>query len=273
MKKFDGILICSDLDGTLLRDDKSISNENLEAIEYFKSEGGVFTFITGRMPYFVSDIYNTVNPNAPFGCINGGGIYDHRTQKYVWTHEIDRSVIELVEYADKNIEELGIQVNTFETLYFCRENSAMEVFRQQTGMPKINADYKEITLPIAKIVFGDEDSSKLDRLEALLKAHPRAFEFDFVRSADILFEILPKDSNKGTLLPRLAEHLNIDMNRTVALGDYNNDINMLRTAKIGIAVANAAPEAKEAADYVTVSNEEHAIAKTVSNIELGVLKI
>ena len=50
MGKFDGILICTDLDGTLYRNDKTVSKENREAIEYFKNEGGYFTFITGRMP-------------------------------------------------------------------------------------------------------------------------------------------------------------------------------------------------------------------------------
>ena len=69
----DGILICTDLDGTLLRNDKSISRENSEAIEYFKGEGGYFTFITGRMPYTSRRLYDMVKPNAPIGCINGGG--------------------------------------------------------------------------------------------------------------------------------------------------------------------------------------------------------
>ena len=55
MGKFDNILICTDLDGTLFRNDKSISQRNVDAIEYFKSEGGYFTFITGRMPYYVDD--------------------------------------------------------------------------------------------------------------------------------------------------------------------------------------------------------------------------
>ena len=76
MGKFDGMLVCTDLDGTLYRDDKSISSKNKEAIEYFKSEGGLFTFITGRLPYYSVDAYNAIQPNAPFGCINGGGIYD-----------------------------------------------------------------------------------------------------------------------------------------------------------------------------------------------------
>ena len=54
MGKFDGILICTDLDGTILKNDKTISNRNIEAMEYFKKEGGYFTFVTGRMPFFVS---------------------------------------------------------------------------------------------------------------------------------------------------------------------------------------------------------------------------
>ena len=71
MGKFDGILICTDLDGTLYRNDKTISKENKEAIEYFKREGGWFTFITGRMPYYSQQAYNAAKPNVPFGCING----------------------------------------------------------------------------------------------------------------------------------------------------------------------------------------------------------
>ena len=55
MGKFDGMLICTDLDGTLLEKNRSISEENHNAIEYFKSEGGIFTFITGRMPCIAKD--------------------------------------------------------------------------------------------------------------------------------------------------------------------------------------------------------------------------
>ncbi|MBQ3226919.1 MAG: HAD hydrolase family protein, partial [Clostridia bacterium] len=54
MGKFDGVLICTDLDGTLLKKDKTISEENLKAIEYFKREGGFFTIVTGRMPFYVT---------------------------------------------------------------------------------------------------------------------------------------------------------------------------------------------------------------------------
>ena len=95
--------------------------------------------------------------------------------------------------------------------------------------------------------------------------------FNFEQLEKALYEILPKGISKGSVLPKLAEYLGIDMRRTVAVGDYNNDISMLKSAGVGIAVANATPEAKAAADFVTVSNEENAIAKIISDIECGII--
>ena len=66
MKKFEGMLFCTDLDGTLYNDEKTVSKQNLDAIEYFKSEGGLFTFITGRVPATSKNICNTIHPNAPY---------------------------------------------------------------------------------------------------------------------------------------------------------------------------------------------------------------
>ena len=63
------------------------------------------------------------------------------------------------------------------------------------------------------------------------------------------------------------------MKKIVAIGDYNNDVEMIRTAGVGVAVANAASEAKAVADVITVSNEEHAIAKVIYDIESGSIRV
>lgn len=273
MGKFDGILICTDLDGTLLRDDKSISAENMDAIAHFEAEGGLFTFITGRMPFFVEEIYKTVKPNAPIGCINGGGIYDYSARRYLWTKELVRDALNLVECADKSIPGLGIQVNTFDKIYFSRENEAMVYFRQATGMPNLVAHYWDVHEPIAKIVFGDTREEAIQELQALLNSHPRAGEFDFIRSEKTLYEILPKGVSKGSVLCKMAELFGIDPRRTIGVGDYNNDIELLRAAGLGVAVANARPEVKAVADHVTCSNESHAIARIIADIESGTLTI
>lgn len=269
MGKFDHILICTDLDGTLLRNDKTISDQNLAAIDYFKSEGGIFTFVTGRMPFFVSDVYHAVHPNAPFGCINGGGLYDHSKQKYLWKHEISRHVLELVEYIDSVFPDMGIQVNTFTNVLFCKENLAMELFRRITKLPNIVRDYRDVSEPIAKIVFGSHIEEDILRLEKLLKAHPLSFDFDFIRSEKSLFEILPKGIGKGMSISKLCELFDFDIEKTISVGDYYNDISMFHAAKVGIAVSNGCREAREAADYCTVSNEEHAIARIIDDLEKG----
>ena len=266
MGKFDGILICTDLDGTFLKDDKSISKENLDAIASFMSEGGSFTFITGRMPYFVQHIYDALNPNAPFGCINGGGIYDHKAGKYLWTRELSKECYELIDAAVDNIEGIGLQVNAFDKIYFAKENEAMRRFRESTGAANIVMPYREITAPIGKIVFGDTREDKILQLAELLASHPKAYKFDFIRSERTLYEILPKGNTKGDVMLRIADILGIAHERTVAVGDYSNDVSMLKDAGVGIAVANANDEAKAAADHITVSNEEHAIAKIIADM-------
>ena len=268
---FDGILICTDLDGTLLRADKSVSEENLNAIEHFKSEGGVFTFITGRMPFFSASIGKAIGANAPFGCINGGGLYDGEAQAYLWTRELEREALELVEDADRAIAGLGIQINTFDKIYFSRENNTMKNFRARTGVADLVLDHNLVTEPIAKVVFGDDSDEKILQLQNFLLSHPKAHKFSFIHSERTLFEILPKGSDKGAVLPILTKHLGLSMQKTIAVGDYHNDIAMLQAAGLGIAVANAQPEVKAAADHITVSNEEHAIARIISDLETGAL--
>ncbi|MBQ8345430.1 MAG: HAD family phosphatase [Clostridia bacterium] len=272
-KKFEGMLICTDLDGTLLRRDKSISKENLEAIEYFKAEGGVFTFITGRMPYSSMDIYRAIRPNAPFGCINGGGLYDPIAKDYLWMETLSPDVLTLVESVADQFPEMGIQINAKERLWFCRENSIMANFRRVTNTPNLVCGIRDVNEPIGKILFGQANTAEVDRLAEVLPKYPGADRFEFIRSEEVFFEVLPKGISKGSVLPKLTAHLGLEMARTVAIGDYDNDIRLLQTAKIGVAVANASEHAKAAADYITVSNEEHAMAAVISDIEKGVLRL
>jgi Cof subfamily protein (haloacid dehalogenase superfamily) len=264
---FDGILICSDLDGTLYKNDKTISAENKEAIEFFKSEGGSFTFITGRLPYYSLDAFKAVNPNVPYGCINGGGVYDGTAKRYIWTKELSLEAIELVRYIDESFSDVGIQLCCFDKTCFAKENDTTVRFRKTTGLPNITCDYRSFSEPLGKIIFCTDEEEKLLAIEKALLTHEKADNFSFIRSEHSLFEILPKGVNKGLAIEKLAEYLNIEHKKTIAIGDYDNDVSMLKAAGIGIAVKNASPRAKDAADFVTVSNEENAIAQIISDIE------
>ena len=137
------------------------------------------------------------------------------------------------------------------------------------GLENITCDYKTFSAPIGKILFCTDYEDEILGVERALREHPLADRFDFIRSERVMFEVLPKGASKGLALAKLSEHLKIDKKRTVAIGDYNNDVSMILAAGVGIAVANASEAALRAADIVTVSNEEHAIARVISDLESG----
>ena len=168
---------------------------------------------------------------------------------------------------------MGVQLNAFERVYFCTENRAMVNFRERTGLPDLRCGIREVKEPLCKIIFVTDEPDKISRAAELLARHPDGDKFDYIHSEAHIYEILPKGSGKGSLLTRMAGILGIDIKKTVALGDFYNDVSMISAAGVGVAVANAVDEAKAAADIVTASNEEHAVAKVISDIENGIIKL
>lgn len=267
MEKFSGILLCTDLDGTVLDSNKNVSKENLDAIEYFKSRGGLFTFITGRIPKTSKKICDILKPNVPYGCINGGGIYDPFKNEMLWLRTLPRTVLELMDLVYEKMPDVGMLVDAPFAAYFSRDNESMKKFRKIVELPEVFMHHNDVTEPIAKIIFTHHEDERIAELANLLNSHPLAGEFDFIRSAHDLYEILPKGNSKGDVLVKMAELLGVSMDKTIAVGDYDNDISMIRAAKIGYAVANASEGAKAAADIITVSNNDHAIAKIIDDLD------
>ncbi|MBR2616434.1 MAG: Cof-type HAD-IIB family hydrolase [Clostridia bacterium] len=270
MKKFEGTLFCTDLDGTLFRSDKTVSEENLNAIEYFKSEGGLFTFITGRVPATSRAICECIHPNAPYGCVNGGAIFDPQREEYLYKELLPEGFLDLVRHVERVLPDVGIQFNTEKEVLFIKDNPAMVRFRRLTGVPLLKREPDEVREGVLKVVFAHDKEDVISALQEELLRHPRAAEFDFIRSEKHLYEILPKGVNKGSLLLRLAALLGIKKENTVAAGDYYNDVSMLRAAGVGFAVAGAVEEARRAADHITVGNDENAIAAIIDGLDRGV---
>ena len=139
--------------------------------------------------------------------------------------------------------------------------------------PLVNKHFEEVTEPVIKVVLLHDDEQTMSDLQKLLISHPKAYMFDFIRSEKTLFEILPKGVNKGSGLLKMCDLFGIDSHKTIAAGDYYNDVSMIKAAKLGFAVENAVPELKAVADYVTVDNDSHAIAAIVDGLDRGIYKI
>ena len=269
MGKFDGILLCTDLDGTLFSSDGSLSDENKQAIEYFKREGGSFTFITGRPPLTAGRAISIAKPNVPIGCFNGGGIYDHVRGEYIFLYELDEMARALADEVYENIPEVAVHFYTPKQTYFARMNEASDRYSLVTGLEFPRAHYREINEPIIKMVFASLSGDVIEKTKSFLLSHPLSERFDFIRSEFAFFEMIPKGVDKGQLLYKLAQHLGIERKRTIAAGDYNNDIAMVKAAGVGIAVENAVDELKAVADIITVSCDRHAIREIIRMLDDG----
>lgn len=268
MGKFDGVLLVSDLDGTLLRADQKIGQKNREAIQRFTAEGGTFTYVTGRSLNGLQPVFRKLIPDSPVGCFNGGGIFDPKSDAYVWKVPLDPEAEELTNFVYSQFPDAGIELCGFREAWFMRSNALTEAHRRIEEVPDVRAAYCDVAEYMAKVLLIIK-SDRLDALANALAGHPLAERFNFVQSSPEYYEILPKGSSKGNLVIRLAELLGIDRTGIVAVGDNHNDVSMLEAAAYGVAVANATSHAKNAADLVLDhTNEEDAIAELIERMEM-----
>lgn len=274
MGKFDGILLVTDLDGTLLRDDKSISAENIRAIEYFESEGGLFSFVTGRPPIAMGPVLEQLRPKIPIGCLNGAGVCDMNTGDYIAKVPLSRDAMSLVNYAYERMPTVGFEFVTFDNSYLYLANEVIEELREFERLPdNYIKSFDEVKGELCKILFADREEH-MEALMATLQANPESQKYNFVCSSKEYYELLPKEAHKGVCVRELVKYLGISPQKTVAVGDNSNDVLMLREAALGIAVLNASSDAKEAADVVLdVTNEQHAIANIISRLDDGTLSL
>ena len=268
MGKFDGILLASDLDSTLLDSRRRISEGNRRAIERFEREGGFFTYVTGRTPFGTQVILDQMTPRIPFGCLNGGGIYDAGAKQYVWRAELDSRAEVLINFVRERFPEVGIELCGFDTAWVLHRNHLVDVHMRVENLHFADAAWSDVAdQGIAKVLLMTE-ADGIENLARALNAHPLASCFSFVQSAEHYYEILPQGASKGALLCRLAEMLGVSPDKTIAVGDNHNDVSMIRAARLGVAVANATTVAKNAANLVLdVTNEQDAIANLIARLD------
>ena len=271
MGKFDGILLCSDMDDTLLTTDKKISEENKSAIEYFMSEGGYFAFATGRVPMGARLGLAYIVPNTPIVCYNGAGIYDFRSERLLWLRSLDKGASAVAELVEKNMPQAAIEVCTDDKVYCCRTNW---IIRRQFEIEQFEdtySDFRDIPEEWVKAIFMVE-SEEIPELRELIGKSEFADRYNFIQSSPHYYEMLPKGASKGDAMLELAKLLGISPEHTIGVGDNENDLTMVSMAGIGVAVANAIPEVRSAADYITVDNDHSAIKAVIEGVEKGIMK-
>ena len=265
MEKYKGYMICTDLDGTFTQpspsggDEVFVSRENCEAVEKFKAGGGIFTFSTGRRPWYIKEnIFPFVTPNAPMITVNGASIYDHVQDKILRSVFLEKSVlhapIEAYKIFGDVIKEVYAVAETEEFCISYAEENFEEKFRK---IISLHEDWY-------KFVFRCVDEENTLKFQKFLRSK-YSDNCDLPRSWPTGQEILHINATKGAMALELKKMLP-DVHTLICVGDFENDISMLKMADRGYAVSNAIDEVRQAADFITVANTEGAIAKIISEI-------
>ena len=268
MRKINKQLIISDFDGTLVNSQNTVSDKVRQSIDEYVTSGGVFAVCTGRMLCSILPRVRELGLKGLVAAYQGSVIADIESGKLLRNNSL--SVDECIEICTF-IEKYNYACNTYsdEILYTSLPvgDKLLTIYETVTGVKAVNIDgtmsrfVNENSLACTKITFLVYPDER-ERLYNLLQAE-FADRFDVTCSSSVLVEISPKGDNKGVALRYIADYLGIDLSSTVAIGDNLNDLSMIKTASVGVAVGNAVDGLKSEADYVSVSNNEDAVAEII----------
>lgn len=271
-------IVAVDMDGTLLNDDKHISDYNLEMINKAVNSGVKFVIASGRIPAGLKFYEDTVSKNQPMICCNGSIILDDNKQT-IYSNCIDKESILKVIDVLREYKDTYYHFYSEDIIYGEQFDFAIEKFykfnrktdRKLRMEIRIIGDAKEYikntNSDINKIVVVDKDLKYLDELRKRLDDIPG---IETTKSDISNIEIGSKGSNKGNGLRILANHYDISLEECIAIGNDENDVSMIKCAGLGVAVKNAREYIKEYADYITEKdNNNGAIGEVIEKFILN----
>ena len=266
-------LIVTDLDGTLLRDDKSLSPANRQALERAAAQGAQVVIATGRFYEGIPVELRDLPFLRYFILMNGAKAYDRAEDKVLYRAELDMAaaerVFDLLEPLDASMDCYQNDRGLIDRKYYGRldyyipDLEARKLARR-TRTPLDN--FRE------EIRTGGKTVQKIQIYTPHLELRPKVMEMlnrelpQLVLSISMPYnlEVNAPGATKGEALLALCRALSVDPAETVAFGDGTNDRTMLRCAGVGVAMANAAPETRAEADLVAPSNQEDGVARVLS---------
>ena len=282
MKKFRNKLIVTDLDGTFFNSSRQLVKRNLDAIEYFKENGGLFTIASGREPLTMGSVgpIAATLTNAPAILANGSFTYNFGQKSMHNFMELDyEKATEMLALVRQEFPHIGIRISSNGGYYSPHANAFV---KQQLApaMPALLAggNYHEAELSDIphcgwfRVAFNEE-SDALDALAAYLE--PRYSEFfTFCKAEAEIYEFQSIRSTKGLGLDRLraqliAEGRADDSLVSYAAGDYGNDLELLRHADVPCCPANAIDSVKSIALVHLCHCDDGCIGDLIERIECG----
>lgn len=255
-------LIALDLDGTLLKDDKTISLRTKKTLQKAKEEGHIVVISTGR-PFRASHLYyNELQLNTPI--VNFNGAYVHHPLDASWgTYHtpLELSIAKDIVNACANFGVKNVYAEVIDDVYVRHLDEGMKhIF--QFGSPKIyTGDLLHILQDHPTCLLIDATEREVDTIRKhLTDVHAEVVDHRKWAAPWHIIEIVRSGMNKAIGLQKVADHYGISQEHIIAFGDEDNDFEMIEFAGHGVAMGNAIDELKSRANHVTLSNEEDGIA-------------
>jgi len=272
-------LIAIDMDGTLLNEKKHIDKAQKEAIHEAIEAGIKIVLCTGRPLYGIFPFYEELELHEldlEGYVILNNGCSIHRTHDW-----------ELIDSAKMTADDIDY-------LYKCSEKKEginftlvdekhyFNIGKKPTDELIMDANF--VFSDITDITLEEAKSGKYNIVKAMYLGNPKKMaefhsnyenilkeNYSEVLSQPYVYEVLPKGNNKGTGLKALVGKLGIKQEEVMAIGDGNNDVEMLEYANYGVAMGNASELARNAAKYTTDTNENDGVAKAIRKYALNKL--
>lgn len=266
-------LIVSDLDGTLLRDDHTLSEYTKAVIHKAKAHGIEVMLATGRIYGGGLKFAKELNLNTPILACNGALIKE-ASGKLLYGKPFEKSTLEQVIrfLTDRNLVFHCYGENTFYTKKLIGHLVSLYAFNndlpEEERFPMVEIDpFKLVqTDAIYKVLVHCEEGSDKKELYDSLAGIPGT---SVTVSWEDTFDVTADGVSKSAAIDRYAREKGIKPSEIICFGDNYNDIDMLQYAGLGVAVENAVKQLREVADYVTLSNNEDGVAKAIEKFALG----
>ena len=259
-------LVATDLDGTLVRSDGSISGRTVEVVERLEAAGAVFVMVTGRPPRWMSVVADEIGHHGLAVCANGALLYDLHTERVVAAHLLDaQAAIEVVEALRRDIPGIAFAVEKGPLDGvpggFAREH--VYVPRWDNGEVAVE-EVQEMLAGGAVKLLARSEAHGSDDLLAAARAALGSTAAELTHSSDGgLLEISAAGISKASGLAALAAERGIGADEVIAFGDMPNDLPMLAWAGRSVGMANAHPDVLAEVDEVTASNDEDGVARVL----------
>ena len=250
-------LIAMDFDGTLLRDDKTISENTKNILKLYKDLGYLIVGVTARTlksakDVIPLDIFNYIIIN------NGASIYDVDNNSMIYQETIDKETVKAITMEMKDFcFQIDYVTDNMYYIYINKKNSNLDFIRDISSI-------EEIDEPVARMNAFLKDIDKVKDYYELISTKFDNVNCFIMQDSDSINKWLvinPKGVNKANTLKELGKIENISLDEMIFFGDGLNDLEVIDEVGLGVAMGNALEEIKDKSKEVTESNNEDGIVK------------